>query len=39
MQEKNADTAIFFNGFLAFGSPAKTASKSLEIPKLLNDCG
>lgn len=38
MQEKNAETAIFFNGFLAFGSPAKAVSQGHEIPKLLNDC-
>ncbi len=38
MQEENADNTIFFNGFLAFGSPPKVTSQSHEIPKYLNDC-
>ena len=38
MQQENADSAIFFNVFLAFGSPPKVASKEYLFPKLLNGC-
>ena len=38
MQQENADSAIFFNVFPAFGPPPKAASKEYLVPKYLNGC-